>query len=1567
MWWTNAQYGYPGVPQFDVAYQYTYSSDDHTSYPIEHEKVDGINYWKWYFDYLNNAKGLLRWQEVPGQTAIADPENNFELTIENWNDHTDLPQAWKDNWVIHPGSDGAPDRMVWYGSGEQTRCGTTSAQRISTGPVDSSGCFYTTDCPTPTPVSQPETTPTPTSEATPTPTSEATPTPISQPEATPTPEADATPTPEAEATPTPEAEATPTPISQPEATPTPDAEATPTPEAEATPTPISQPEATPTPEAEATPTPISQPEATPTPDAEATPTPDAEATPTPDAEATPTPSTFVDVCADDVKICSDGSVRIRDHDNDCEFFPCDDIDVNCSDDVKMCPDGTYVGRDPNNNCEFLPCEGVTDPCVNGLKMCSDGTYVQADPDNNCEYPPCPGDDTGCDDATHQCSDGTLVTKNPDDDCNFYPCPGDDTRCADDTKLCSDGSQVGRDPDNNCEFLPCPGEDACDGDSLLCPDGTYVGRDPDAECEFLPCVGDTGECDKGLVECVDGIWVPRDPDADCEFVPCPGTTPPGGEDPECSTDADPAYVKCCVAGITPSDMNGVYEGPVPCDHDPFQFCYYHVNSPVDGYGNRKWFITTNLHVTRYVLKSLDQPDADLVKSKPQQNMSPCTPVKKGVYPFCVDWTGTGITADDCSEPADPDPTPLAQATPTPTNFEPNYTPTSTTDTDPPFKPGDPSTKPGGGTPGGGTPGGGTSGPGGGPWGPGGPGGGWDGIFKGGTRPGGRRGWPWNRWRPGGGTRRPGGGYPRVGWPRKKGCCGGRITYPGRRGCPTCGGWTCPKPPSGPGKPGGSIYCSGPASLLVRNIFDHDKTYKIVPVYGIQIGDLVRISIDGGLECYEVYDSACVNPQGYVVPNNCKQHCSTLPPTDCNTCSDLVAYNSSQFNFVDHDPVQTPATATHSFYDFTGKEYPSTVCCTMFSGSYKVYSGSKEWDCCWDGANFNGKYYFINPLTGKDSLGRSLEHSSLGHNILASGYKDRYFSYENGGGTWKPMWIHERFFERGNSFYQDGEWNSKFTGLLFPVYPDDENENDTNGRWVIQHNQWTSGSISAYSQKASDSNDEWIMKPHSADWHPHGGVVAVCEDADPVNPGDPEPWPPIGPPTPYDNSCEHGYACKVVPHNSTNEVKNQVEGLVAWESGLRVNDIIRISSDYGYGCWKIIEIVCAETEHYVLNVSPNCNPGYPDDVGGPYDGDELPPSQTCETITNHCRGVELYGRSRSNSSIVTSENLDYDTVGQKISPTDHGEGDVFGTHISGTTTTLVATSDNHDTSKHECELQIRWSDEINGERYLQARYLKAPTDASRFGSRDMWKWSTLYGLLGTESEYNLNHASWPDAAVEEDYSFDTEFEFGGMEFTLEDDATWMQLYVEIPSSAAAEYTHTVANPTAKMPMFVYFGDNDDSENLVSGASSTWPAIKYIVPPTPTPIPQPTPTPTPEPPAAWCSDNQNAIDVDSVPAGGWYGNLWQFAPAYMLYHINLNSPLAIYLRSLITTPPNVSSLFPDGLTIPAKIYSSNGTEIADVTIHGIHPMHIAQSHITNDEGLIVTPNIASSVAGSYIQATC
>ena len=58
-----------------------------------------------------------------------------------------------------------------------------------------------------------------------------------------------------------------------------------------------------------------------------------------------------------------------------------------------------------------------------------------------------------------------------------------------------------------------------------------------------------------------------------------------------------------------------------------------------------------------------------------------------------------------------------------------------------------------------------------------------------------------------------------------------------------------------------------------------------------------------------------------------------------------------------------------------------------------------------------------------------------------------------------------------------------------------------------------------------------------------------------------------------------------HNNNGTLADGVEGLVRYEAGLQIDDIIRISTDYGYGCWRITDILCAETEHYVLYKSNN----------------------------------------------------------------------------------------------------------------------------------------------------------------------------------------------------------------------------------------------------------------------------------------------------------------------------------------------------------------------------------------------
>ena len=1156
--------------------------------------------------------------------------------------------------------------------------------------------------------------------------------------------------------------------------------------------------------------------------------PELSRTPTPTAipQQTPTPTDGVTVCPQDSKLCGDGSYVGRDPFNNCEFALCPGDDVNCSQDSLRCPDGTFVGRNPGDNCNFYPCPNVINNCANDVKECADGSYVGRY-GSDCEFSPCPGDDVNCPGDVKQCSDGSYVGRDPYNNCKFISCPGDDVICPQDVKLCPNGEYVKRDPFNNCAFAPCPGDSDCIGDHIMCPDGTFVSRNP-ADCD--------------------------------EFLPCPApplVNPPQPPTDDCPTDNSPDFITICITGLSIDAMNGEYQGPVPLDHNPFQYGFYHVDSPLDAFGNRRWFIATDTQVTRYQLKDLDTNDP-IVESQPQENMSPCTPVQKGTYPFCVDWSGTGITASEC--PRTPTPTPILQQTPTP--LDPNYTPTSTIAL-PPLEP----TGPGGETPTGPSgPGGeGPTGPGG-PYGPGGPGGGGTGgggggrgsrgrgVFTGRWRPGGRGGWPWT-----GGRRRPGGGYPwGRGGPGGGGwrTGGGRWIYPGcGYRCGSGGGWTYPKPG------GGWRYCRTQSSVLVRHIWNRSIVRRVYPMYGLRLGDLVRVSHDGGLDCHVVIGSQCVAPNGYIIPNNCKQHCSSSPPVDCNTSCDIPteSWKKSRFNYLDRDTIVTPDTCNHSMYTFTGKEYPSAVCVTGFEGCYQVYSGSHAFDCHWDSDAMNGTYYFLNPITGKDIFGRSLKKAALGHNILGQMYRTRNFAFSEGGGRWKPMWVHERFFKHSNNFWRNGKWESRYTGILFPIYPDIQNDNDTNGRWVIQHNQYTSGSIHAFSQKVADtSNDNWIKQPHCADWHPHGARIEVC--GGPVVLEESYPWPPTGPGIPHDNSCTSGYALKVVPYN-TNAIAADIEGLVRYEAGLKINDIIRISTDYGYGCWKITDILCAETEHYVLYKSNNaCVPGGWDaeDPDYPEDTD---PEPDCESFGHHCRGVEVYGQWEQDDSVI-GENLDLNNIDQLTlnqSDYDNDGGDGFGTDMVIDSNLVLVKTDDHD---HACELQIRWSQDVSGYHYLQARYLLKPSNQT-FDTRDTTEWSTLYGLedaVKTENDYTINHQNWPDAGVAGNYTHETSAEFGGMIFTLDDTETsndgYYQLYVEVKADSDGEYSHPVADATRKMPLFIYIGDNADSENLASGKSGMWPTIVakdgvYIPP-----IAQSTPTPT------------------ETPTGPLYGDLWVIA---------------------------------------------------------------------------------------------
>lgn len=71
----------------------------------------------------------------------------------------------------------------------------------------------------------------------------------------------------------------------------------------------------------------------------------------------------------------------------------------CPEDALVCANGTVLVRDPNNNCEFPSCTDDEDAedvikneekdCSSNFKVCTDGMIRYGDPLNNCKIPSCP--------------------------------------------------------------------------------------------------------------------------------------------------------------------------------------------------------------------------------------------------------------------------------------------------------------------------------------------------------------------------------------------------------------------------------------------------------------------------------------------------------------------------------------------------------------------------------------------------------------------------------------------------------------------------------------------------------------------------------------------------------------------------------------------------------------------------------------------------------------------------------------------------------------------------------------------------------------------------------------------------------------------------------------------------------------------------------------------------------------------------------------------------------------------------------------------------------------------------
>ena len=143
----------------------------------------------------------------------------------------------------------------------------------------------------------------------------------------------------------------------------------------------------------------------------------------------------------------------------------------------------------------------------------------------------------------------------------------------------------------------------------------------------------------------------------------------------------------------------------------------------------------------------------------------------------------------------------------------------------------------------------------------------------------------------------------------------------------------------------------------------------------------------------------------------------------------------------------------------------------------------------------------------------------------------------------------------------------------------------------------------------------------------------------------------------------------------------------------------------------------------------------------------------------------------------------------------------------------------------ELEFRWAEGIyQDEKILQVKNLKQPTHVDgNFEDRDMSLWSTVYAREDNEDQFDLSHAFGPDVTVDESYSFSKNITFGGITFELDNSDTipsghksnngYLQLYANF-ENANVDLEPTMTDTSSRKALFVYFGDNADSENSASG---------------------------------------------------------------------------------------------------------------------------------------------------------
>lgn len=189
-------------------------------------------------------------------------------------------------------------------------------------------------------------------------------------------------------------------------------------------------------------------------------------------------------CAEDAKICPDGTVLVRQPELDCQFPACPSDPIACAADAKRCPDGSYVGR-VGPDCQFATCPAVGPDDCDGEWICPTYQYG-TEPDCYCLGTNMPYPD---DIPAEECA-GQLVCDDSGE-CECYrtnmPYPDEPGHPACDTGCAKDG-----------RCLPY-GTRLANGEAVYCSiEGTFETQMGDGsscqnnyECSSNQCLN--GEC------------------------------------------------------------------------------------------------------------------------------------------------------------------------------------------------------------------------------------------------------------------------------------------------------------------------------------------------------------------------------------------------------------------------------------------------------------------------------------------------------------------------------------------------------------------------------------------------------------------------------------------------------------------------------------------------------------------------------------------------------------------------------------------------------------------------------------------------------------------------------------------------------------------------------------------------------------------------------------------------------------------------------------------------------------------------------------------------------------------